>query len=369
MGNSLIQKLSKNKVVRDFIYNEEDVGVQKYIGTGGISLNILFSGRANGGIPIGKMSQIAAPSSLGKSFIGMKVAKNAHKIDNDWIVIYVDTEMAFDYTFAENVGVDKDRLLVVQTNQIEDVQQQIMAFSKELTKAERAKTLLVVDSWGGLVTSKSVENAETGHDAVDFTPAKKKNMLARLMTGLGMTIFVINQIYESMNKFDPYSIPGGNGLYFACSSIVLATHKSKAKDTSSSTDVMGAGVLAHTRKSRFCKEHSKLRYLIKYDGGIDPYFGILEDAVEGGYVDKPSVGYFSRPCVEGDKKWRERALNENGAEFWGPILKDTDFMDYIERKYTFLHSEIVDEDFDWDNICEVEKSPKKSRKKKTDDEV
>jgi len=197
MGNSLISKLSKNKVIKDFIY-EEDENEIDFISTGGITLNILFSGRVDGGIPVGKMSQIAAPSSLGKTFIGMKVAKNAHKKGDDWIVIYVDTEMAFDYKFAKSVGVDTDRLLVVQSNQIEDIQQQIMQISKELTKEERSKVLLIIDSWGGLVTSKSVSNAETGNDAVDFTPAKKKNMLARLMTGLGMTIFIINQIYECM---------------------------------------------------------------------------------------------------------------------------------------------------------------------------
>jgi RecA/RadA recombinase len=348
MANSLIQRISKNKSVKDFIYEKEEIPPD-FIGTGGITLNILFSGRANGGIPVGKISQMAAPSSLGKTFVGMKVAKNAQKKGDDWIVLYIDTEMAFDYSFAESVGVDLDRILVVQSNQIEDIQQQIMAFSNELSLEERKKTLLVIDSWGGLVTSKTVSNAETGNDAIDFTPAKKKNTLARLMTGMGMTVFVINQIYETMNQYDPYAIPGGNGLYFACSSIVLATHKSKAKDTASSTDIIGAGVLAHTRKSRFCKEHSKLRYLIRYDGGIDPFHGLLDDALEGGYVDKPTIGYYTRVCVEGDKKWRERELNEKGEEFWTPVLKNTDFLEYIERKYTFLHSEISDDDFDWDS--------------------
>lgn len=152
--------------------------------------------------------------------------------------------------------------------------------------------------------------------------------------------------HNTMNQYDPYAIPGGNGLYFACSSIVLATSKAKAKATQSDTDVIGASILAHTRKSRFCKEHSKLRYMIKYDGGIHPYFGILDDALEGGYVDKPTVGYYSRPCVDGDKKWRERELWENSPEFWAPILRGTDFSTYIEAKYTFLHSEITDEDFD-----------------------
>lgn len=347
-GNSLIARLSKNKKLKESVLNKDETEVQDFINTGALTLNILFSGRLTGGIPVGKISQISAPSSLGKSFVGMKVTKNAQKKGEDWIVIYIDTEIAFDFNFAESIGVDLNRLMVIQENQIEIVQEKVMAIYNEMTKEERAKTLLVIDSWGGLVTSKTISNAETKNDAVDFTPAKKKNTLAKLMTGMGITIFVINQVYETMDQYDPYAIPGGNGLYFACSSIVLATSKAKAKATQSDTEIMGANILAHTRKSRFCREHSKLRYLIKYEGGIHPYYGILDDALEGGFIDKPTMGYYSRPCVENDKKWREREVWENSKEFWTPVLKNTDFADYIERKYTFLHSDIVDDDFEWD---------------------
>lgn len=195
MANSMIKKLAQNKAIKEHILEEEE-SEQEFINTGALVLNILFSGRLNGGIPVGKISQIAAPSSLGKSFVGLKVAKNAQKRDKEWIVVYIDTEMAFDFNFAESVGIDKDRLLVIQSNQIEDVQKQVMAIAKDLTKEERKKVLLVVDSWGGLVTSKTVADAESGNDAADFTVAKKKNTFAKLLTGLGMTVFVVNQVYD-----------------------------------------------------------------------------------------------------------------------------------------------------------------------------
>jgi len=152
--------------------------------------------------------------------------------------------------------------------------------------------------------------------------------------------------HNSMNQFDPLAIGGGRGLYFASSSIVLGTSKAKSKDTASSNEVTGALILATTKKSRFCKELSKLRFLIKYEEGIHPYFGILEDALEGGYITKPSMGFYSRANVDGDKKWREKEINDNSKEFWTTVLKDTDFPTYIEKKYTFLHNEIKDEDFE-----------------------
>ena len=341
----MIQKLSKNKAIREKVF-EKSTTEQEFISTGCLTLNILFSGRLQGGIPVGKINQIAAPSSLGKSFVGLKIAKNALKKEG-WIVIYIDTEMAFDYEFSESIGVNTENLLVIQSNRLEDVQQQVMAIEHEFTAEERKKVLLIIDSWGGLVTSKTVEDASSGKDVTDMTISKKKNSFARLLTGLGITGFVVNHVYDSLNMYDPLAIPGGRGLYFASSSLVLGTSKAKAKATKSDTDVIGASILCTTKKSRFCKELSKLRYLIKYEGGIDPYFGILDDALEGGYITKPTMGYYSRANVEGDKKWREKEINENGREFWTPILQDTDFPWYIEKKYTFLHSEINDEDFDF----------------------
>jgi len=154
--------------------------------------------------------------------------------------------------------------------------------------------------------------------------------------------------HNTMDQYNPLAIAGGRGLYFACSSIVLGSSKSRHKATQSDTEVLGALILATTKKSRFCKELTKLRYLIKYEGGIHPYYGLMEDALEGGYIDKPSMGYYSRPCVTGDKKWREREVWDNAKEFWTPILTDTDFAWYIEKKYTFMHSQLDDEDFDID---------------------
>ena len=341
---SLLDKIAKNKKVAEYIYNDENT-TKEFINTGCLPINVLFSGKLDGGIPIGKVSMIAAPSSLGKSFVGAKVAKNAQKKDLE--VIIIDTEFAYDPQFASNVGIDPERLLVIQDNQIESVQQTIMQAMEELTKEERKNILLIIDSWGGLVTSKAYNDAVDGKDVTDMTKAKKMNSLGRLLTGLGITVFVINQTYETMDQYNPLAIGGGKGIYFACSSIVMGTSKAKHKEKSTDTDPSGAIISAKTQKGRFAKENSKLKYLISYDGGINPFYGILDDAMEGGYVDKPSNGYYTRPCVDGDKKWREKDIYTK--EWWAPVIQNTDIKEYFEKKYTFEHSDIVDEDFDWED--------------------
>lgn len=149
--------------------------------------------------------------------------------------------------------------------------------------------------------------------------------------------------HNTMNQYDPLAVGGGQGLFFVCSSIVMGT--SKAKDKDSDGEITGAIISATSRKGRFCKENSKLKYLIEHNGGIHSYYGILEDALEGAYVTKPKSGWYTRPSVADDKNWREGEIWNKSEEFWTPILNNTDFKKYISDKYTY-NGEISDSNFD-----------------------
>ena len=328
---SILTNLKKSSIINSCVFEEKPV---EFISTGCYTLNILFSGELYGGIQKGRMSSIVAPPSLGKSFVGLKVAKNAQQ-QYDMDVLLIDTEIAYDPHFAENIGVDLERMLVVQNNQIEDVLQIVTSTIKDLTKEERSKLLIIIDSWGGLVTSKTIDDAISGKDVTDMTVAKKKNSLARVLNGLGATCFVVNQTYESLNQYEPLAVGGGKGLQFCCSSIVMGSSKAKSKD---GDEVNGAIITAVNKKGRLAVENSKLKYLIKFEGGIHQYYGLLEDALEGGFVVKPNMGWYTRPSVEGDKKWREKEIWENAKEFWDVIFEQTDFPKYIEKKYSFKHN-------------------------------
>ena len=338
----LIDMMSKSKIVQQSIMKKSEV---KFINTGCLTLNLLFSGRLDGGIAIGKVSQIAAPSSLGKSFIGMKVARNAQS-QYGMEVLYLDSEYAYSEDFAEAVGVDSSKILVVQENGIEEAQTLIVNAIELIPREDREKLLLIVDSWGGLVTSKTYKDAMEGKDTTDMTISKKKNSFARILTGLGCTVFVINQVYETMDQYNPLAVGGGKGIYFASSSIVMGTSKAKTKGDDGEQD--GSVVTAKVQKGRFAKEGAKLKYMIQYDGGIHPYWGLMDDCLEGGYVVKPSNGWYTRPSVENDKKWRDAEIWENAAEFFRPIITKTDFKDYMSRLYSFQGSTIQQLDVDWD---------------------
>lgn len=333
-----LNKLRKLKSVQDSIYEENKE--QEFISTGVATLNILFGGGIDKGIPVGKVSMIAADSSLGKSFIALKIAKNAQTKGKS--VILFDAEKAFNKALADNLGIQEDEMLVIQETSLEKVTQQFMNIVDELGEDVK-DTMFIIDSWNVLVTSKTIDDASAGNDKTDMTTAKKKNTLAKLLLNSGATIFVVNQLYSSMDSYSLDTIGGAKGIYYSSSSIVQATSKAKQKE--SDGEISGAIVTAMTRKGRFSREHSKLKYLINYDGGFNAFYGLLDIALEGGYVTKPSAGYYTRTHINEDKKLREKDIYTE--EFWRPIFNDTDFKAYVEKAYSFKHNEINEENIEF----------------------
>ncbi len=307
-----------------------------FLSTNVISLNLLFSGRVKGGVPIGRMSMISAPSKQGKSFIGLVLVKNAQKMGMQ--VVYIDTEYTFDYDWASSIGIDtsKEKLVVIQENNIDEVKTIIAKISSQYPKKERKNIFFVIDSWGAMVTTKTLEDAIEGKAVADMTEAKKLNSLAKVILNTQTTTFIVNHVYTNTGGGggDPLAIPGGTKVLYLCSSCVIA--KSRATEKDSDDEVEGFICTAETFKSRFSKEKfTKLKYRINLDGGLDTFYGLLPDALEGGYIVKPSQGWYTRPHVKDDKKFREKEIYNK--EFWGTIFKDTDFKKFLENKYQFTN--------------------------------
>lgn len=325
----IIKKDKGNKnspALSNFLYYEKST---EFLSTGVLSLNLAYSGKIDGGIPKGKMTMISAPSMLGKSFVAMGIVRNAQK--KGMQICIIDTERAFSYKLAKGLGIDisEDKLVVLQESCIENVKNIVMKITDGLTKDECNNILFVIDSWGCLVTSKTLTDAVKGNDVVDMTEPKKKNQLANICHNTHATFFIINHVYDNTGGFgDPLKIPGGRKVVFLSDGVLLGM--SRAKDKDSEKNITGHVITTKIFKSRYSKGEAKLQFRIKNDGGLDTFYGILDDAVEGKFVDNIN-GRYTRSCVKDDKKWYEK--NIYCSEFWIPVFKNTDFKNYLQEKY------------------------------------
>lgn len=330
---SVFDKIRKNKKLNDKVLNRDKK--VEYISTGIIALNLLHSGKVRGGIKKGTMNMISADSALGKSFIGLSVLKNAQKKGMECIVI--DSEKSFDFGWANNIGIDTadDKLMVVQMSNIIDIKQFIQDVTKGYTRAERENVFILFDSWGVLISQVILDKAAKGADTKDMSLPVWKNELANIMKESDCTYYVINHVYDNTGGFgDPLQIPGGKRLYFNCESVVMCSSKAKDKQNE---EITGAIVTAFTHKGRGNVERKKLKYRIKHQGGLDVFYGLLENALKHGSVVRDG-NYYRRPFIDDDKKeWEKNIYNK---DFWGPVFKETDFEEFLEIEYTFKDREI-----------------------------
>lgn len=77
------------------------------ISTGALSLDAALG---VGGLPKGRIIEIYGPEASGKTTLALHAIANAQKAGG--IAVLIDAEYAFDPTYAQNLGVDVDNLLV-----------------------------------------------------------------------------------------------------------------------------------------------------------------------------------------------------------------------------------------------------------------
>ena len=332
---SIHKKLQSHKLFKDSVFTKEQGEKEETISLGVISLNLLHSGRVKGGILKGAMNMISADSSLGKSFIGLSALKNAQKMGMDCIVL--DSEKSFDYNWAETIGIDTSEksLTVIRQQDIVHIKQIFTNMVEGMTLDERQNVFVLLDSWGTLISHVLMKKALEGSDKKDLSLSVWKNELANMMKATDVTFYVVNHVYDNVGGFgDPQKIPGGKRLYFNSESIVLGASKAKDKN---GTDITGSIVTAKTAKGRKAIENTKLKYRIKHEGGLDPWYGFADLAVEGGFVIKEN-GKFTRPCVKDDKKHFEK--NIYCGDFWIPVFKETELEAYLDSRCSFKGRDI-----------------------------
>lgn len=335
MANKLIAKFKKEKAFADIL--AADNVVDEYLNTNCVPVNLLFSGKIMGGIKKGKMNTICADSGWGKSLIGLNVLRSAYKSDMSCVVI--DTENAFNVELAQSLGIDTEDILIFKTSRIPEIKQIFARINHGLSRAESREIFVLLDSWGPIVEEQVMEKAEEASSAVNMSAAKFKNELANIINACGNTTMIVNHVYESLQMYgEKFAIPGGKRLFFNSDAIVLASSAAKAKDKEG--NIYGKVITAGVKKGRAAKEFAKTKFLIEHSGGINPYFGLLDDAVESGVVIKPKAGRYTRPVYDTDgREWKEEELY--CAAFWMPIYQDENFNRFCEAKFAFAESSLI----------------------------
>lgn len=180
------KKYGNGSIIRGDDDNIEDVAA---IPTGSIALDTAIG---IGGIPQGRITEIYGPESSGKTTIATHCMVEAQKIGLP--VAFVDAEHAFDFEYAENLGLDRKSMYFSQP----DDGEQALDIVKELCGAGFG--LIVVDSVAALTPRAELEG-EIGDSKMGLH-ARLMSQSLRMITGPSKknncAIIFINQTREKI---------------------------------------------------------------------------------------------------------------------------------------------------------------------------
>jgi len=269
-----MKKLINKKVGFDVAFSLKDdnpTQVEQFIPTGCKWLDGIVCRGKWGGIPVGKISEIAGLEATGKSYMAAQVAANAQKLDID--VVYFDSESAIDPYFLENAGCDIANLLYVQASSVEFVLETIESL---LTNSDNQMLFI----WDSMAMTPSVSDIESDFNPLS-TMAVKPRILSKGMAKLVQpiannkaTLLILNQLKTNITRrpseamVTPYFTPGGKALTYAYSLRVwLTARKGKASFIYDDKGFrIGTEVRAKIEKSRFGTQGRECSFKILWGG-------------------------------------------------------------------------------------------------------
>jgi recombination protein RecA len=183
-----------------FLTDTNTTDVTEWISTSCAMLDLAISNRPNGGIPVGKITEIYGQSASGKSLLAAHILANTQK--KGGIAVYIDTESAVSSDFLQAIGVDISKMMYCPIETIEDCMEAIETIITNVkAKYPNKLVTIVLDSIMGATTKVELES-DYDKDGWSTTKAivlsksmrKLTNMIGRERICLVMT----NQLREKL---------------------------------------------------------------------------------------------------------------------------------------------------------------------------
>lgn len=349
--DAILKKVDKNVIVT---LKEDGLpsDVKKFISTGSTLLDYAISNQDNGGVPVGKITEIAGHEGTGKTLFGMQICANAQK--DGALIFYIDAERSLNTDFAKRVGLDTDseHFVYMPLSNLEEVFSVMFAIFHQIDEWEKKKQFnypYVVIIWDSVAASSPKENV----NAENPDPTSNVGLAARILsknipllldqTGRKNVAQVfLNQLRTKIGApafSDPWITPGGKAIPFYSSvRIRLASvGKIKAKD-----EVVGIKTKAKVVKSRFGPPYREAEFGIYFTKGVDDSESIIDFLKTRGVVKTRKGG--AKGNLFGMKDWPDEDYITR-VEFRKKLNREPEFRKKIlDDVSVLLKKNLVDPD-------------------------
>jgi len=339
-----MDKLKKNsKIKTTEILNQSKFFNEKEMTPTDVPMvNVALSGSVDGGIAAG-LTVLAGPSKHFKTSFALLMASAYLKRHPEAVVLFYDSEFGSPQSYFEQFDIDPERVLHTPIANVEELKFDLIGQLEELDRND--DVIIVIDSIGNLASKKEMEDALNEKSVADMSRAKALKGLFRMatpyLTMKNIPLLAINHTYKEIGLFPKDIVGGGTGIYYSADNIWILGRQQDKKGT----EIQGYHFVINVEKSRYVKEKSKIPITVSWDGGVRSYSGLLDVALAGGYVTKPSNGWYqSSVSANGEDGIKVRYDQTLEKDFWEPIFAETDFKEFVKRQYSIGYKSEVDMD-------------------------
>jgi RecA/RadA recombinase len=339
--SSVMDRLKKNSRIKDtsVLASSKFFSEKEQVPTHVPMINVALSGRLDGGVSSG-LTVLAGPSKHFKTMYSLLMAAAYLKQYPESILMFYDSEFGSPQGYFESFGIDTSRVLHTPITNVEELKFDLV---NQLENIEREdKVIIVIDSIGNLASKKELDDALNEKSAADMTRAKALKGLFRMVTPYltmrEIPLLAINHTYQTQEMFSKAVVSGGTGIYYSADNIWIIGRQQDKQGT----EIQGYHFVINVEKSRFVKEKSKIPISVSWEGGIQRYSGLLDVAIEGGFVVKPSNGWYSKVDLETGEPLssKVREKDTHTKEFWQDLLNNETFKQFIQKKFMVPHKDL-----------------------------
>jgi len=297
LADSLNKKFKDYKVAH-FLdgADETPTDLTEWISTGSSMLDIAIANRPNGGIPVGRITEITGMEASGKSLVAAQILANTQK--KGGLAVFIDTENAVNEEFLECLGIDTKKLLYIQLETVEDIFEVIENIISKVRESDKDRLVTIVVDSVAAATTRVEQEADYSKDgwstgkAIVISKAMRKctNMIGRQRIALIFT----NQLRQKLGVMfgDPWTTSGGKALQFhaSCRLRLKAAGQIKAK-VNGKDQVVGIKTKCIVVKNRMGPPLRTSEFDIYFESGIDDLGGWLRILKDYGMIKQGGSWY------------------------------------------------------------------------------
>ena len=342
LADSLNKKFKDYKVAY-FLDGTEDSpsDLGEWISTGSSMLDLSISNRPNGGIPVGRITEITGLEASGKSLVATQILANTQKLGG--LAVYIDTENAINEEFLQALGIDISKLLYIQLETVEDIFEIMESIILKVRESEKDRLVsIVVDSVAG-ATTKVEQSADFSKDgwatskAIVLSKAMRK--ITQMIGRQRIALIFTNQLRQKMGVMfgDPWTTSGGKAIAFHSSCRLRLKAAGQIKATvNGQAQTVGIKTKCQVVKNRMGPPLRTAEFDIYFDSGIDDFGGWLQVMKAYKLIDHAKGGsWYTLTREDGtelkctSKTWKDKLANDEKLkqEVYNKICQ-TLIMDY-----------------------------------------